>query len=211
MFGLTLEELALFRSLDTPAKIQDFIDRLPMNFEEDGIDTCLSPRSVLKQNKCHCIEGAILAAVILRVHGHAPLVLDLAATPEDFDHVIAVYESGGRWGAVSKTNHHSLRYRDAVYGSVRELVMSYFHEYINAAGKKTLRSYSDPVDLSIFDRFPWMTTENDLWLIPNHLAEVPHHQILTEEQIATLRDADEIEMKASAIVEYSSDSMKPNL
>jgi hypothetical protein len=203
--------LALFGSLNTPGKIQDFLDGIPMNFEDGGIDTCLSPRGVLKANKCHCIEGAILAALMLRVHGHPPLLLDLTASADNFDHVIALYQKAGAWGAISKTNHHSLRFREPVYASVRELVMSYFHEYINSAGKKTLRSYSDPVDLSMFDRTNWMTTAGEVWAIPNHLAVTPHHPILTEDQIANLRDADQIEKKAAEIVEYFSEQMKPNL
>lgn len=202
MFGLTPEEMTLFGSLNTPEKIYDFIARIPNNFEEDGMDTCRSPRQVLKVNKCHCIEGAILAALILRVNGYPPLILDLAATTDDFDHVISVFEREGRWGAISKANHYSLRYREPVYESIRELVMSYFHEYFNASGKKTLRSYSDPVDLKIFDRVNWMTTDKELWVIANILDKVPHHQILTESQIANLRDADKIERKASELVEY---------
>jgi hypothetical protein len=202
MFGLTPDELALFGSLNTPAKIYDFIDKIPNNFEEDGIDTCRSPRQVLKVNKCHCIEAAILAALILRVNGYPPLLLDLTATADDLDHVIAIYQKEGKWGAISKANHYSLRYREPVYESVRELVMSYFHEYLSTSGKKTLRSYSDPLDLKLFDRIHWMTTERELWAIAGILDKVPHHQILTESQIANLRDADEIEMKASDIVQY---------
>ena len=202
MFGLTPEELALFGSLNTPEKIYDFIVGIPNNFEDDGIDTCRSPRQVLKVNKCHCIEAAILAAAMLRVNGYPPLILDLTATPDDFDHVITVYQKEGKWGAISKANHYSLRYREPVYESIRELAMSYFHEYFNASGKKTLRSYSDPVDLTLFDPINWMATEKELWAIASFLDKVPHHQILTKSQIANLRDADEIEKKASEIVEY---------
>ncbi|MCE9520588.1 MAG: hypothetical protein K8R87_13670 [Verrucomicrobia bacterium] len=211
MFGLTPDELALFERLNTPVKIQDFIDKIPMNFEEGGGDTCYSPRSVLSKNKCHCIEAAILAALILRVHGYPPLLLDLTASADDFDHVIAIFQIEGKWGAISKTNHYSLRYREPVYESIRELVMSYFHEYFNTAGKKTLRSYSDPVDLNIFEHENWMTTEKELWVIPNFLVEIPHHQILTKDQLANLRNVDAIEMKAAGIVEYESEKMKENL
>jgi hypothetical protein len=202
MFGLTSEELTLFRSLNTSGKIQEFIDRIPINFEEDGIDTVLSPRSVLRRQRCHCIEASILAALILRLHGHPPLVVDLTSTNDDFDHVIAVFQQDGKWGAISKTNHYSLRYREPVYESVRELVMSYFHEYFGSSGKKTLRSYSDPVDLTAFDHLNWMTTDRELWEIPTFLCEVQHHQILTRSQIRNLRDADAIEMRVSDIVEY---------
>ncbi|MBS3079197.1 hypothetical protein J4218_03700 [Candidatus Pacearchaeota archaeon] len=208
-FGLTNSELKLFKSLNTPAKIQDFINKIPINFEESG-DSCYSPRMVLKNNRCHCIEGAILAALILRVNGYAPLLVDLTANDKDFDHVVAVFEKDGKWGAISKTNHYSLRYREPVYDSLKELVMSYFHEYFNDKGKKTLRSYSNFVDLSMFDHENWMTTDEEVWQIPEYLAEVEHFPILTKSQISCLRNADEIEIQAGKIVEYKSDKIKEN-
>ena len=210
-FGLTKEELKLFKSLNTPAKVQDYLNKIPVNFEESGKDTCYSPRRVLRENKCHCIEGAILAALILRVNGYPPLLLDLTASSKDFDHVLCVFQKDGKWGAIAKTNHYSLRYRDPVYESIRELVMSYFHEYFNEAGKKTLRSYAGPIDLSLFDHENWMTTEEEIWQIPEYLAEVVHFQILNKKQIANLRDADEIETRVSDLVEYKSKKMKENL
>jgi len=202
MFGLKKEEIKLFKSLNTPGKIQDFINKIPINFEEDGKDSCYSPKMVLEKNRCHCVEGAILAALILRVNGYPPLLVDLTANDKDFDHVIAVFEKDGKWGAITKTNHYSLRYRDPVYNSIRELVMSYFHEYFNDNGKKTLRSYSDVIDLSMFDDENWMTSEEEIWQIPEYLAEVEHYSILNKSQISCLRDADGIEMEASKLVEW---------
>jgi hypothetical protein len=209
-YGLSKEELKLFKSLNTPAKIQDFINKIPINFEENG-DTCYSPKRVLKENKCHCIEGAILAALILRVNDYPPLLVDLTASKSDFDHVIAVFQKNSKWGAISKTNHVMLRYREPIYETIRELVMSYFNEYLNDSGKKTLRSYSEPVDISIFDHQNWMTTENEVWEIPNYLVEVPHFPILSRKDIAGLRDIDEIERKAAKLHEYESQDMKENL
>ena len=209
-FGLTKEEEKLFKSLNSPGKIQDFINKIPINFEENG-DTCYSPQRVLKENKCHCIEGAVLAALILRVNGFPPLLVDMTATSADFDHVIAVFEIDSKWGAISKSNHVTLRYREPVYGSIRELVMSYFNEYFNDDGKKTLRSYSNPVDLSMFDHQDWITTEDDIWEIPEYLAEVEHFPVLTRKQIANLRDADEIEMNAAKLHDWESDRIKKNL
>jgi len=198
MFNLNEEELKLFKSLNTPRKIQDFIDTLTINFEKEG-DTCFSPRKVLKENKCHCIEAAILAALILRVNGFPPLIVDLTASKDDFDHVIAVFEINGKWGAISKTNHANLRYREPIYDSIRELVMSYFHEYIDDKGRKTLRSYSEPVDLSMFDHEEWVTSEEDVWSIANYLVEVEHFPILNRKQIANLRSVDKIELRTNKI------------
>ena len=201
MFNLASPEIALFRSLNTPRKIQHFLNRIPANFEPNG-DTCLSPRMVLKENRAHCIEGAMLAALILRIHGHQPLLVDLEATRDDFDHVIAVFKQHGHWGAISKTNHAVLRYRDPIYKNIRELVMSYFHEYFDKNGKKTLRKYTEPIDLSQFDYREWMSAEEELWYIADHLAKAEHISLLNRKQIALLKKPDTIEMEFGEVVEW---------
>lgn len=202
MLDFTKKELLILKQLNSPKKIQDFLNKIPINFEENG-ETCMSPRRVLNENKAHCMEGAMLAVAALRLNGYPPLVVDLTAVQNDFDHVVAVFKQHGHWGAISKTNHAVLRYREPVYKTIRELVMSFFHEYfINSNGKKTLRSYSMSIDLSKFDHLEWMTTNQDVWEIPEHLAKVPHKKILTRKQIANLRKADEIEIKAGELIEW---------
>jgi hypothetical protein len=198
MFDFTLQERRILKSLNTPVKIQDFLNHIPAHKK----DTCFSPRMLLKKQKAHCMEGALFAAAALRFHGFPPLILDLAASKKDFDHVIAVFQIGGKWGAVSKTNHAVLRYREPVYASIRELVMSYFHEYFTDDGKKTLRSYSDPVDVSRFDKKGWMTSGEEVWYILDYLTEIPHHKILTRSHISRLRRADPIEIKAGKMLEF---------
>lgn len=195
------EELKIIKPLNTPQKVQDFLDKLKINFEENG-DTCMSPRMVLKTGKAHCMEGALLGASILRMHGYNPLIADLVTTKEDFDHVITVFKQNNHWGAISKTNHAVLRYREPIYKTIRELVMSYFHEYFMDNGKKTLRSYSSPVNLSRFDKKGWMTDEEDIWYIPEYLCKIPHKKILTRKQLFNLRKAHPIEIKAGKIVEW---------
>ena len=193
------EEIRILRKLNTPRKIQDYLNELRINFEEKG-DTCLSPRMVLRSGKAHCVEGAIFAAAVLKFHGERPWILDLEANNEDFDHVICVFEKNGYYGAISKTNHAVLRYREPVYKTLRELVMSFFHEYfINSNGKKTLRRYSDLVDLSIFDDRKWEFLE-DVWFIPEYLSEIRHFDILERWHLKSLRKADDIEMQAGKIV-----------
>ncbi len=130
----------------------------------------------------------MLAAAALRLHGHKPLVVDLKATKPDYHHAIAVFKINGCWGAISKTNHAVLRFREPIYKSIRELVMSYFHEYfLNKNGQKTLRSYSRPVNLSRFDKKGWMTAEDDIWYIDEYLDRLPHKKILTPKMIKNLR------------------------
>ncbi|MFH1078299.1 MAG: hypothetical protein V1745_03410 [Patescibacteria group bacterium] len=201
MFDLTEHELSLLKPLDTPRKIQDFLEKIPANLCEDR-DTCLSPRMVLRERRAHCVEGAMLAALALRLHGDRPLIVDLTASSKDLDHVIAVFKRGGFWGAISKTNHAVLRYREPVYRTIRELVMSYFHEYTTDDGKKTLRSYSRPVNLGRFDRKGWVTAEEDVWHVPEYLCDIPHVPILTRAQIAALRLADPIEREAGMMLEW---------
>lgn len=187
--------------MNTPAKIQDFLDKMKINFEKDG-DTFFPPMFVLEKMTCHCCEGAVLAALALRVNGWPPLVLDLTANKNDFDHVVAVFQINGKWGAISKTNHACLRYREPVYVSIRELVMSYFHEYFDDCGRKNLRSYSQPVNLKRFDARGWMTTKEHIDYIPEYLVEVKHYPILNRKQIRNLRKADPIEIKAGKITEW---------
>ena len=199
------EELKMVKKLNSPKKIQDFINSLKINFEEKG-DSCRSPRAVLKNKKAHCIEGAILAAAILKIHGFKPLIVDLEANNKDFDHVIAVFKQKGSWGAISKTNHAVLRYREPIYRTIRELVMSYFHEYFLDNGKKTLRRYSLPVDLSKFDKRKWISSEEDIWYIPEYLTTIKHFNILNKSQIKALRKADKLEIEAGKLVEESIDN-----
>lgn len=194
-------EWRLLSRLHSPKKIQDFLNALPQSLSKPGTE-CRSPRMVLREGSAYCMEGAMLAATALRAHGHRPLVLDLTARYDDDDHVVALFRQHGCWGAVSKTNHAVLRYREPVYRSIRELVMSYFHEYfLQHGGAKTLRSYA-VADLSRFDKRGWMTSEEDVWYIPEHLAEIAHRQILTRAQIASLRRADPIEVRAGKMLEW---------
>jgi hypothetical protein len=197
---LTGRERRLFRELDRPVRIQDFLETIPVNLERGG-DTCKSPRRVLETRSAHCIEGALLAAAALWFHGQRPLLLDLKATARDVDHVVAPFRARGRWGAISKTNHAVLRYRDPVYKSVRELAMSYFHEYIADDGHKSLTSYSAIFDLRRHGS-EWIVSDADLWDLSYALDRSRHYSILAGRARRTLRRADAIERRASALVQW---------
>ena len=142
-------ERAVFRGLTTPEKIQRFLDDLAYNKEHDG-ETCRSPRRVLRDRTAHCMEGALFGAAALRMLGHPPLLLDFEAVRDD-DHVLAIFQHRGHWGALAKSNYSGLRYREPVYRTLRELAMSYFEHYYNLKREKTLRNYSRPVNLRRFD------------------------------------------------------------
>ncbi|MBI4735604.1 MAG: hypothetical protein HY766_06010 [candidate division NC10 bacterium] len=162
--------------------------------------TAWSPRRVLRERTAHCLEGAIFAAAALRVLGFPPLLLDLEAV-QDTDHVIAVYRFNGHWGAIAKSNFSGLRFRAPVYRSLRELVMSYFEDYINLRGDRTLRAYSHPVNLARFDRSHpgWMTSGEDLWWIPEHLVGVRHTHLLAPAMERSLSRADRRSLEAGLV------------
>ena len=169
-------ERAVFRRLNSPEKIQRFLDDLAYNKEPNGV-TCRSPRRVLRDRTAHCMEGALFGAAALRMIGYPPLLLDLEAVRDD-DHVLAIFRQESLWGAVAKSNFSGLRYREPVYRTLRELVMTYFEHYYNLRGERTLRRYSRPVNLQRFDALDWMTAEKDPWFVPEHLCEIPHVAIL---------------------------------
>jgi hypothetical protein len=68
--------------------------------------------------------------------------MHLYCAASDDPHVVTLFRRHGAWGAISKSNGVHLRHRDAVYRSLRELAMSYVHEYYDRRGRKTLRSHS---------------------------------------------------------------------
>lgn len=198
--GLTRAEFAVLRPLDTPRKIQDFVYRLGQNFEVGG-ETCQTVRAVLRTRKAHCIEGAMLAACAFWVHGEPPLLLDMRAV-RDFDHVVALFRRQGRWGAISKTNGVFLRSRDPVYGSLRELAMSYFHEYCNRLEHKTLREYSLPYDLRRVDTAVWVSGEKHAWHVAEELDRLRHFKLMNGRLLREVTRRDPFERLAGALKQF---------
>jgi hypothetical protein len=180
-FGLSPKDHRTLRALNTPAKIQRFLDALPYQYA----DTALSPQRALRERKGHCLEGALLAAAALRVNGHPPLLMDLEAVHDD-DHVIALYRERGLWGGIAKSNFAGLRFRAPVYRTLRELALSYFENYYNLRGERTLRNYSVPVDLSRLDAQHWMNSEQDVWCVPELLIAARHYPLIPSKVARTL-------------------------
>ena len=201
MIYFTKKEIILLKKINTPSKVQDFLNSIPFNFETDGRDTVKSPIRVLREKNAHCLEGALLGAYLLSLQGFKPLILHLQTTKNDFDHIIAPFQIKGLWGALSKTNHGVLRYREPVYRDIHELIMSYFHEYFLDNGVKTLRKYSIPLDLNIFGK-NWMLEEKDLWQIDQKLDKIKHYDIAPKEVFKNLRISDQIEREIGKRVEW---------
>src|SRR5436190_12145662 len=185
-FGFTPSELRKLRVLKSPVGIQKFLDDLPYNLRY----TARSPKKVLHDRTASCLEGGIFAAAALRVLGFPPLIFDLEAD-QDTDHVLAVFKVRGCWGALAKSNFSGCRYREPVYRTLRELAMSYFNIYFNLRGERTLRRFSQPVDLSRFDHQHWMTSQRSIWFIAEHLCTIPHRSLLTQAQSRLLTKIDQ--------------------
>jgi hypothetical protein len=154
-------------------------------------------RYALQSQELHCFEGALLATALLWFHGHAPLLLDLSTTKHDDDHVVALFKKDGLWGTISATHHSVLRFRDPLFKNMREIALSYFHEYFLNSGNKTLRTFSKkPFSLLPYDD-TWLTGNEDLYEIGADLDDAPHESIVPAKLIRHLRKADTIERLAA--------------
>ena len=199
---LNKNEIKIFDRYSTPSKIQDYINLIPMR-HDDNEPIVRSPREVITKNETSCIEGAMLACAMLAYHGYESYLLDLKVDIKndiDCDHVVALFVVDGHFGAISKTNHAVLRFREPIYQSVREIAMSYFHEYFLDDGKKNLRSFSNKVPLLKKFGVEWITSNEDLYEIACELDNFPHQNILTPKMIRNLRKADDIEIRATNVI-----------
>jgi hypothetical protein len=200
MVFFTRKEKSLLKKLNTPAKVQSFLNSLPFNFEKNG-ETLRSPLFTLREGEAHCFEGALLGAYILSLHGFKPYLIHLKAIYNDYDHMVVSFKQYGLWGALSKTNHNVLRYREPVYKNTRELALSYFHEYYLNNGSKTLRQYSAPFSLKNLKK-NWEVMEGNLWEIDKQLDKIKHYDIIPKDLLRRLRKADKIEIEAGLIVDF---------
>jgi hypothetical protein len=200
----TKDEIKFLKTMSNPDKIQGFLDSLDYNPNYE----CRSPRWVIKKRSAHCFEGALFSAAALDFLGHKPLVVDMKAFNDD-DHVIAVYKDGKYWGAVAKSNFTTLRFREPVYKSLRELIMSYFDFYFNIDGDKSLRSYSLPLDLSIYNSRNWATTDEDLEYIGDKLEQLHHFPVIDSRMIKNLKKASEMMLKAGMLGSNEAGLFKP--
>ncbi len=198
---LTPAEQRVFARLDTPQKIQNFLDRLPANYELDG-DTAMSPRRMLQTRVAHCAEGALFAAAVLSFHGKRAWLMDIQALPSDQDHIVALFKERGLWGAISKTNHAILRWRDPIYRSPRELAMSYAHEYCLPGGKKSMLAFSKPFSLARYAPKRWVIAVDDLdWLLLD-LDLSPHQPVAPRHVMHRRRRSSKIELLSQEVVEW---------
>lgn len=200
----TKDEVGFLKTLNNPDKIQFFLDSIDYNPDYE----CRSPRWVMKKRSAHCFEGALFAAAALQYIGYKPLIIDMLAENDD-DHVIAVFKENGHWGAVAKSNFTSLRFREPVYRSLRELIMSYFDFFFNIYGEKSLRSYSLPLDLTQFESLHWTSTDDDLEYIGDKIESLRHFPVVTKKMISNLYKASDSMLKAGLLGSNADGLFKP--
>ena len=198
---LTPAEHRVLVRLDTAQKIQTFIEKLPPNFELKG-DTCMSPRRTLKLRTAHCAEAAVLAVAALIYHGKPAWLMDIRALPSDQDHIVTLFRERGLWGAMSKTNHAVLRWRDPIYRSVRELAMSYAHEYNLNGGKKSMVAYSKPFSLARYAPARWLIAADDLDWLMEAIDDSPHLALAPKGVLAGRRRMTRVELKSQDVTEW---------
>jgi len=198
---LTPAERRVLARLDTPQKIQTYIEKLPPNFELKG-DTCMSPRTVLKLRTAHCAEAAVLAVAAFIYHGKPAWLMDIRALPSDQDHIVTLFRERGLWGAISKGNHAILRWRDPIYRSSRELAMTYAHEYCLNGGKKSMLAFSRPFSLMRYAPTRWLISPDDLDWLMDELDESPHQPVAPKHALRRRRRSTRVELKAQDVTEW---------
>jgi hypothetical protein len=200
----TKAEIEFLKTMSDPDKIQGFLDSIDYNPNYE----CRSPRWVIRKKSAHCFEGALFAAAALQFIGYQPLIIDMKSYNDD-DHVVAVFKEDAHWGAVAKSNFTTLRFREPVYRSLRELVMSYFDFYFNTSGDKSLRSYSLPLNLTIYNSRKWATTDEDLEYIGDKLETIRHYPVIDNKMISNLKKASDIMLKAGMLGSNAEGLFKP--
>jgi hypothetical protein len=206
---LSPAERRVFAPLNAPQKIQSWLDRVPANFEIDG-ETTMSPRRMLKTGVAHCSEAALFAAVALIYHGKPAWLMDLQALPSDQDHIVTLFTQRGLWGAISKTNHAILRWRDPIYRSARELAMSYAHEYCLPGGKKSLLAFSRPFSLMRYKPARWVTADEDLDWLMDALDNSPHTPVAPRWAMKVRRRSTAVELRAQDVTDWADPRRRRN-
>ena len=203
---LNKAEYKFLATLATPTRIQAFLDEIPYSTEH--VYRC--PLRVLRERIAHCFDGALFAAATLRRLGYPPLILEMVPNGRDDVHLLALYKRNGHWGAVAKSNFVGLRFREPVYRNLRELVMSYFEQFYNVEREKTLRRYTLPLNLKVFDRWSWMTSDDSLERIAQRLDRVRKIPLLTQPMMSNLSSVDERSYRAGLFGSNEAGLFKPN-
>lgn len=170
--AFTSKEWKLIQRLNTPARVQRWLTRMPYNWERHG-GTMRSFREVIKRNQAHCLEASVAAAVVLEQHGYEPLLLDLESI-DQLDHVLFVFQERGKWGSIARSRDIGLHGRRPVFRSLRQLVWSYFDPYIDLTGR--IKGYG-LTSLYQLGNYDWRFSKRNMHKIEDHLRAIPHRQL----------------------------------
>ena len=175
--AFTAREWKLVQSLSTPRQVQKYLRTIPYNWEQEG-ETQRSFREVLRRGEAHCMEAALLAAVVLEQHGYPPLLLSLESK-DQLDHVVFIFQKNGLWGSVGRSRDTGLHGRRPLFRRLRDLVWSYFDPYVDYTGRIT--GYG-ATNLHVLGRYDWRFSPRNLWRVENHLREIPHARLRSSDK-----------------------------
>jgi hypothetical protein len=193
---LDKEQKSLLAGLSSPAKIQAFLNDTPYSASDEN--RC--PLRVIQDRLAHCLDGGLFAAAALRRLGYSPLIVDLLPEPKlDDDHVLAIFNQHGHYGAVAKSNFSGLRFREPVFRSLRELVMSYFEDFFNVDGLKTLRGYTRPLHLATYDRMDWEVNDRAADAVEKRLKKLRRIPVLADGMAGELSPTDALSYQAGML------------
>ncbi len=192
---LEARERRVLERLARPIDIQRFLDDLPYSTDP----FYRSPLRVLRERRAHCFDGCLFAAAALRRIGYPPLILDMFPETEDDEHLLALFKEDGHWGAVAKSNFVGLRFREPIHRNLRELMISYFEQFYNFRRRKTLASYTRPLNLAAFDRWNWTVSDEALERIAKSTEQARRYPLLTPRMAARLAPVDERSYRAGLL------------
>jgi hypothetical protein len=171
----TAREWRLVQTLDTPRKVQLWLNSFPYNTESRR-ETLRTFRGVMRAGKAHCLEAALAAAVILEQHGYPPIVMSIESK-DWLDHVVFLYQHRGKWGAIGRSRDPGLHGRKAAFRSHRDVARSYIEGYVDYTGR--VRGYGA---VNLDDALPcydWRFSLKSVWKVERLLIKWPHRKIKT--------------------------------
>jgi hypothetical protein len=169
--ALSVKERQIIRRLNSPPKVQQFVNELVYN-QNDRV----SILDVIRKGTGDCLEAAVFASVVLACHKIPNSLVGLKSV-RDEDHALCVFKQEHGYGAIAQSKYLGLRYRNPVYASHRELVMSYFESYYNYFGEYTLRGFSKPLLLRSITKAQLADTTY-MCELDDRLSELPCTQLV---------------------------------
>ena len=174
-FPFTRTERALIARLNTPSKVQRWLNALRYNTESGG-GTLRSFRPVARLKTAHCLEAALFAAVVLEQHGYPPLLMSLESQ-DWLDHVIFIYRHPTGWGSVARSRDPGLHGRKPRFRSPRALARSYYDGYVDYTGR--LKGFGVANLIEALPDYDWRLTTKNAWQVERMLIDWPHRRFKT--------------------------------